>query len=425
VESFSPVIVIKHKIMKYLFLFGFLLLFQTSFSKQKVTIVFLFNDSKRTVSDISTWTKQIFEGRKRLRLSEVRMVHFTNNPSGTDETWGLGKKLQSSPFLPLKVKCDQLEENKLLSLISAYRNASAQNILMYEGQNFPYDTESVNMDRLSPLLKINPEDVYLEIDRLIKLNKGAKKNKGTKKDLNIFIYLPGSHSVDPVSVYIEDKSIPTEFNSVINLNPEYSKNVSKVQWKSSTFIDCDTCRILSLNVTQSSKYVVEVRDKENCSTSSDTVSIELVNKCNCSDNMTDIIEFEWEKNPLITPSQIEGVKKGIKALKSGAPVYDLFIKKHCAEEFLLEIYDPDGINKIWERKYLKEEVDERNLNPFHLKYPGYYIFRMNLFLIKNLLFDLNGKYMFDGVIFRITPIDSNGVKCFTISSPKINIAECE
>ena len=109
------------------------------------------------------------------------MVHFTNNPSGTDETWELGKKLQSSPFLPLKVKCDQLEENKLLSLISAYRNASAQNILMYEGQNFPYDTESVNMDRLIPLMKIDPESIYSEIDRLIKLNKGSKKKQSKLK----------------------------------------------------------------------------------------------------------------------------------------------------------------------------------------------------------------------------------------------------
>ena len=136
--------------------------------------------------------------------------------------------------------------------------------------------------------------------------------------------------------------------------------------------------------------------------------------------MTDIIEFEWYKNPSVIPTELPGVKWGISALKPGAPVYDLFVKEHCAEKFILEIVDPSGKKLLWSREYQKDEIDERNLNPSHRKFPGHYIFRMNLFRIKDQL----PNYIFDGLIFRITPIDSEGKKCIRISSSPVNVAEC-
>ena len=413
----SPVTVINNYLnMKFSLLFLFFFFLTVFHAKEKVSVVFIINDSEKSSIQIRSWTESIFTGKKKIKFKEARVIQYTSNPDQAGIVWKLNKKTEILPFQPLKIDCGVLEESKLSSLISAYRNGSdrANNILMFQGQNFPFDTEPLGLSRINPLINYSPDDIYNEISRTIKINKGSKK------DLMIFIYLGSNNERPAVSVNVKDEKYTTNYHALVKLSPSYSSNVSHVKWFSENYIECDTCRTLDLDVTKSGEYIVQAWDKYYCSTDRDTIFIELENKCDCLDDMTDIIEFEWYKNPSVIPTELPGVKWGISALKPGAPVYDLFVKEHCAEKFILEIVDPSGKKLLWSREYQKDEIDERNLNPSHRKFPGNYIFRMNLFRIKDQL----PNYIFDGLIFRITPIDSEGKKCIRISSSPVNVAEC-
>lgn len=403
--------------MKYallLFLLSFLI--TVSHAKEKVSVVFIINDAEKSPNEIESWTKSIFDGKKKIKFKEARVIHYTSRPNDAGLVWDLNKKTEILPFQPLKIKCGVLEESKLSSLVSAYRNGSvnAKNILMFQGQNFPFDSESWGLSRINPLISYSPDDIYDEISRAIKINKGSKK------DLMLFVYMGENNELLPVSINVQKKKRTAGYHELVKLAPSYSNNASHFKWYSDNYLECDTCRSLNVDVTKSGRYIIEAWDKDYCTSASDTIHIELENKCDCLDDMIDIIQFEWKKNPSVIPTELPGVKWGISAFKPGAPVYDVFIKKHCADRFLLEILEPNGKKKLWSREYLKEEVDERNLNPSHMKFPGHYIFRMNLFDIKDLLHD----YVFDGLIFRITPIDSEGNKCIPMPSSPVNISEC-
>ena len=397
--------------MKNFILFIFLNTFQV-FSQVETTFFFIFNDSELSSSDIKRKINFLIENTDAKKV-RFELLHYTSK-SENKEDWTLNKN--SIFYKPSIVNCDFNVCNNLSPIISVTKTEKSKVYIAGKQMDCSTGEETVylsNKDESTIIEKINEE-----LDRIKKL----KKNQSI-----YFLFNSPSNIQKPTLKFEVDVLNVKEFDKII-LSPLITGNIKSYEWSPAIGLSCIDCKNPQLNVSQSTKYTLKVKDSLGCNTLTSSLDVVMQQNCECDKDLSKV-EILFGKLPI---KKFEAKKATSSAEwdwriisnQSGGYVFDLVTNSNCAKKFRLKVLRHNTI-VIYDEYYDREEVDKRSRNEYHDKYPDNFVFRVDLSSddISNLIEDANEEPYFT---IEITSIDDNEIECSNkkYKSPKLRPTKC-
>lgn len=382
-------------------------------AKGKVNVILLVNDSKATPTDIRNSTNIIYLQNK-IGIDQFTVFHFSNKSlSGTNWT----SKKKSVDYKPILAGCNFSICDQMNTLISASRSEKTK--LFDCNSSLPCDASKWYIE-LGILSNSNESTILEKIKEEITINKNLKKN------LTLFFYILGEQvTVNPTISFEKGDTIEVNSGEATILNPLYSKDVKKVEWKPSQGLNCSDCKSPTLQVSENISYTISVTDSLHCKTQNKLLTVIVKNKCLCSNNSLKAVSDVFGQLPI---SKYEGdidaeiADWQIASNQSGGFVFDLICNPNCASRFKVKIENKER-TKVWEETYTRNQVDKRARNDYHQDYPDYFVFRLDLSKLARKsgqgIRDPN-----DHFFISILSYDDNNQECVPYESQRIIFSKC-
>lgn len=345
-----------------------------------------------------------------LKLTSYSIFHFTPN-SIPDTTWRNKKK--EVVYKNSKMDCDFTLSSKFERLLENHDMKAVSGLKKH------LIISTANLNKVSDqdrfIVHEIESDSEIEIQRvLIKIK--ASMAKGTCH--NVYIFTDKYQIVKPSFSFTKDSLVG---NGDIELKFTSTSTPTKINWSSNVRLrDNDQFKpFIQLNSNQivSASYI----DEYGCVSNGAQINLIYKAACNCEANMgKPEIQYFKSKN-ILEKSEEDEVEWDYKAIpeQSGSLVYEIPVRKVCAERFLVEIKSHTG-KQIFSEYYEMESVDERSENPMAKESKNILVFNLPLDEFRNLI-ELAESYF----IISITP-EIDGEECLKrkFVSTKIRFSKC-
>jgi hypothetical protein len=391
------------------FIFSFSLVISGLSFSQEFNVYHLISENKKNSKGPNNLADFIYLN-SNLKLTSYSIFHYTPY-SIPDTTWKNKKKVVN--YKNSKADCDfqlsskfekllenhemkvvgDLKKHLIISSASLYKVAD-------EGRFIVHEIEG---------------DSELEIQREInKIMSSAIK----KSNIDVYIFTDKYQSVKPTFSFTSDSITG---NNEIDIKFTTSTNPKNINWSSNVKLrEGDLMRpYIMLNSNQSVKgsYI----DENGCNSNEDEIKLNYKPSCNCEASMGKPEILYYKSKNIIDKSDEDEVEWDYKVIpeQSGSLVYELPVRKICADRFIVEVKSKNG-KEIFREFYEMESVDERSENQMAKDSKNLLVFSLPLDEHRNLI-ELADSFFYISIIPEI-----NGEECIKrkFISVKIRFSKC-
>jgi len=391
-----------------IFFFFFILLNSISWA-QEINVYHLISENKKNPNGPLGTASLIYLNEK-ITLTSYSIFHYT--PSSISDTIiKVKKKLVA--YKNSKTNCDFNLNSKFEKLIENHEMKVAIGLKKHLIISTANLGKIIDQDRF--IIHELESDSELEIQR--ELNKIiTTADKGSINDVYIFT---DKYQVNKPSFSFANDSVIG--NGEIEIKFTTTSIPKKINWSSNVkFKENDPLRpVLLLNSTQ--VVLASYIDENGCSSNEDQLKFIYKAACNCEASMgKPEIQYHKSKN-ILDKTEEDEVEWDYKAIpeQSGSLVYEIPVRKVCAERFIVEIKSNTG-KQILREYYEMESVDERSENPLAKESKNILVFTLPLDEFRSIIETADSYF-----IVSITPeIDGEECQKRKFTSSKIRFSKC-
>jgi hypothetical protein len=387
------------KILYLIFLFNTFL----SSANEGVKVILLIEDNDQKQEEFDKLSKIIYFDNT-YKLDKFEIIHLSRTNKTTRSIF---HKKKEAIYKSSLMECSTNSISKIGSIVDLNKTEISK---FYFCEENPLKIDFIKYGVETILLN---DKQYSTISEII-----ADEIKKNKKDLTLFFYLPSKKKVDNEFVNFENDSLKIEEGSTVKLKTIYSKGIISFQWIPNNQLDCSTCPNPIFTAKNSMSYIVIGKDSLGCEIKSKPLNI-IVDR-NCKDGFG-CIELIFDrvvskKFRFVNDYGDELYDWQVISNGSGSYQFDVITSTNCADRYKIQIEDLKG-NIIWEKDYLREDVDIRSKNKYHQEYPQYYVFRLLLTKIESYIIR-------NPVKIKILSFDEKGNKYEFCASKRIKFTSC-
>ena len=358
--------------MKHLLLLFFISsLHLQSNASEKIKVFILVGDNNQKNEDFDNISKYIYFD-KDYKVDDFEIIHLTKS---NKITRSISSKKKIVTYKSNLLECSERMCDKLNGIVDLNKTEITKFFFCEEN---PFNCNFTKYGVETMLL--NDKQYFTISD---KINEEIKKNK---KELTLFFFIPSKRVLDSESITFDSDSLKVEEGTTIKLKPKYSKGIVNFEWKPSTNLDCSSCDFPNLTAKTSSSYQVKGKDSLGCEVISKPIKISVQNNCKLGHGCVnfDFDQISSPKYHFVNENGDENYDWQIKSNSSGGYQFDVITTSNCATRYRVIIEDLQG-NSIWEKEYLKEDVDKRSKNNYHEEYPDHNVYRLSLNKIESFI----------------------------------------
>jgi hypothetical protein len=379
------------------------------FSQKQLNIVFFVNDSKTSSSELNSFSNMVYLNNGDVKLANYTIYHFTSKKE-RDTTWTNKKK--NASYKVIQTDCDFSICSSLNTLVP---DKKTQKNKFYNCQNLlKCDFNKWNISNVNTLTS-RSESLLLE-----KIKEEVSLNKIDKTNTTIFFYLGNDMATDSKpEIKFEKETISVKSGESVQLNPVFSKNIKNVVWTPNENISCIDCKTPTVNPSKNAVYTVSASDSMNCHNVSKSITVNVINDCDCNSGSMKPINDVFGKLTVSKYKNDIDIAEWQIISNQSSYNFDLLMTPNCSNEFNLSIEDNNG-RVIWDTTYLRSDIDQSADTDFHRIYgEKYFVFRLPLYPKRSIINDPEKFF-----IIKINSIDENQLACKTYISPKVIFTKC-
>jgi len=382
------------------------------FAQNETKFYFIFNDSDISSIDIKRKINFFIENSNSKKIS-FELLHFTMKTEKS-ESWVLKKNLVA--YKPSKIGCEFNSCTNISTIISVTKTEKSKIYIAGKQLDCSTGVETVSLPN---------KDESTIID---KINEEVNRIKDLKKNQTVYFLFNSPTNIEKPTLRFETDVLTFKESDKITLNPIVTGNIKSYEWTPATGLSCTDCKNPQLNLGESTKYSLTVKDSLGCNILTSNIDVKMEKNCLCGKDLSKV-EIMFGKLPIKkfeikNPSAIAEWEWRIISNQSGGYVFDVVASANCAKKFRVKVLRKNG-GLIYDQYYDREEVDKRSRNSYHEKYPENFVFRIDLSSDETytLIEDVEKEPYF---IFEITSIDDNGDECLNkkYRSPKLRPTKC-
>ena len=382
-----------------------IILLNNSFFKanENIKVFIIVADNQQKSEDFDKMAEKIYFDNE-YKVDKFEIIHMSKM---NKTTRNITHKKKSVAYKSSLIECNDNICDKLNGLVD-YNKTESTKFFFCEENPFNCNFNKFGVETIL----LNEKQYFTISDKIVE---EIKKNK---KDLTLFFYIPSKKQTTLENIYFETDTLKVEEGSSIKIKPKFTKGITSFNWVPSTNLDCNNCSSPTLVAQSNSTYKIIAKDSLGCEIISKPLTIIVENSCKygygCIDFVFDKVytpkyHFENESGDEIYDWQI-------KSNSSGGYQFDVITTTNCATKYKVIIEDLKG-NQIWEKEYLKEDVDKRSKNNYHEEYPEYNVFRFSLNRIESFILK-------NPIRIKILSYDEKGNKYGTCTSKRIKFTPC-
>ena len=368
-----------------------------------VNVIILVEDNNQKSEDFDRLSKFIYFDND-FKLDKFEIIHLTRYNKSTRS---IKYKKKEVTYKSNLIECSNSSISKIGSIVDLNKTEVSK---FYFCEENPYNIDFKKYGVETFLLN---DKQYSTISD--KINEELKKNK---KELTLFFYLPSKKSTESESIIFDNDSLKIEEGTTFKLKPKFSKGLTSFQWTPQNQLDCSNCPNPNFNAKNSITYIVAGKDSLGCEIKSKPLNIIVESNCKDGTGCIELLldQVNSSKFHFVNEAGDEVYDWQVKSNSSGSYQFDVVTSSNCASKYKVQIEDLKG-NIVWEKEYLKEDVDKRSKNNYHQEYPQYNVFRLTLTRIENFIIR-------NPVKIKIFSFDEKGNKYEVCTSKRIKFTPC-
>lgn len=372
-------------------------------ANENIKVFIIVADNQQKNEDFDKMSKVIYFDNE-YKVDNFEIIHMSKI---NRTTRNIASKKKTVVYKSSLIDCNDNVCDKLNGLVD-YNKTESTKFFFCEENPFNCNFNKFGVETIL----LNDKQYFTISD---KINEEIKKNK---KDLTLFFYIPTIKKSTIENIYFDADTLKVEEGTSIKLKPKISKGITSFNWVPSTNLDCNNCSSPSLTVKTNSSYKLIGKDSLGCEIISKPLTIIVENTCKYGYSCVDFVfdKVSTPKYHFENESGDELYDWQIKSNSSGGYQFDVITTTNCATKYKVIIEDLKG-NQIWEKEYLKEDVDKRSLNNYHEEYPDYNVFRFSLNRIESFIIKNPAR-------IKILSYDEKGNKYGTCTSKRIKFTPC-